>query len=76
MNKKIQKVMAQAFEIPEDQININSSLDTLENWDSIHHLRMIVFLEREFDIVIPDEKVGNMINYKLINSVINECINK
>jgi len=37
---------------------------------------MIVFLEREFDIVIPDEKVGNMINYKLINSVINECINK
>lgn len=76
MNKRIQKVMAQSFEIPEDQININSSLDTLENWDSIHHLRMIVFLERAFDIVIPDEKVGNMINYKLINSVINECINK
>jgi acyl carrier protein len=34
---------------------------------------MIVFLEREFDIEIPDESVGKMINFELIKAVIDGC---
>jgi acyl carrier protein len=34
---------------------------------------MIVFLEREFDIEIPDELVGKMINFELIKAVIDGC---
>jgi acyl carrier protein len=70
MSDRIKEIMAKAFEA---EIDDNSSQNNIENWDSIHHIKMIVFLEREFDITIPDEKVGNMVSYKLIKEVINEC---
>lgn len=74
MNKQIQEIMAKAFEVPAESITESSNQDNIETWDSLHHIKMIVFLEREFDIEIPDELVGNMVSYKLINTVVNECI--
>ena len=72
MNKHIQEVMAKAFEVPVETITESSSMDNIETWDSLHHIKLIVFLEREFDVEIPDDRVGNMISYSLIESVINE----
>jgi acyl carrier protein len=73
MNDRIVKVMAHAFEVPEEQINEHTSQDTLENWDSLHHIKMIVYLEREFDISIPDDEVSNMICYFLIERIVHDC---
>lgn len=73
MNEKIKAIMAKAFEVSEDQINENTSQDTLDTWDSLHHIKMIVFLEREFDITIPDEDVGKMISYKLVELIVSRC---
>lgn len=73
MNERIKKIMAKAFEVPVEEITTNSSQDNIETWDSLHHIKMIVFLEREFDITIPDNLVGNMVSYKLIESIINGC---
>jgi acyl carrier protein len=74
MNEKIRYIMANAFEVPAEEINENSSHDDVENWDSIHHASLIAMLEREFDIVIPEEDIVNMINFKLIKLIINEQI--
>ncbi len=65
--------MAKVFEIPIEKITDQANMDNTENWDSIHHVQMIVFLEREFDIIIPDEVVGNLISFKLIETEINKC---
>jgi acyl carrier protein len=73
MNSKIKKIMARAFEVPVEQITENSSQDNIDTWDSLHHIKMIVFLEREFNITIPDDKVGNMITFKLIALTVNGC---
>ena len=73
MNDRIKEVMAKAFEAQVSDINVDSSNDSIDTWDSLHHVKLIVFLEREFDIEIPDDVVGNMINYKLIEAVVNEC---
>jgi acyl carrier protein len=73
MNERIKKVMAKVFKTPIESITNQSNMDNTENWDSIHHVQMIVFLEREFDIIIPDEEVGNMISFKLIETEINKC---
>ena len=64
--------MAKAFEVPSENITESSSMDNIHTWDSLHHIKLIVFLEREFDVEIPDDRVGNMISYSLIESVINE----
>lgn len=70
---KIKIVMSSVFEVPIEDITENSSSDTIDSWDSLKHLNLILALEEEFDISIPDEEVGNLFNYKLIELIVNEC---
>jgi acyl carrier protein len=73
MNKdKIRHLMSVVFEVPLDAINEDSSIDTIENWDSIRHLNLILALEEEFGITIPDEEVGNLVNFKLVELIVDE----
>lgn len=73
-NSRIKQVMCAVLEVPEEVISDDSSIDTIDNWDSLRHLNLILALEDEFGISIPDEEVGNMVNYKLIKLIINDLI--
>ena len=75
LHERILKVMSLVFEVPIEMLNEESSSDTIGSWDSLKHLNLILALEEEFDIVIPDEEVGNLMNYKLIQIVIDEFNN-
>lgn len=69
---KILEVMSSVFEVELTSLNEDSSIDNIENWDSIRHLNLILALEEEFSITIPDEEVGDLVNYKLIELIVNE----
>ena len=73
-NIKIKQVMSAVFEIPVESIADDASSDNIENWDSLRHLNLILALEEEFGVSIPDEEVGNLVNYKLIELVINDLL--
>ena len=71
---KIKQVMSAVFEIPLESIADVASSDNIENWDSLRHLNLILALEEEFGVSIPDEEVGNLLNYKLIEIVIYDLL--
>ena len=71
---RIKNTMSIVFEIPVEDIKENSSADTIENWDSLRHLNLILGLEEEFEVSIPDDEVGNLVNFKLIELVINDLV--
>lgn len=73
-SEKIKNVMSAVFEVPAASITENSSSDNIETWDSLRHLNLILGLEEEFGVSIPDEEVGNLVNYKLIELTINELL--
>ena len=68
----IQKIMAIVFVLPLELINKESSQDNINAWDSIKHLDLVVVLEEEFDILFPEEEIGNLISFKLIALVVKE----
>ena len=72
VEERIKKVMSAVFEIPVEEINGNSSPDTIELWDSLKHLNLIVALEDEFEIVFEDGEIMEMINYALIEITVIE----
>ena len=72
--QRIFKVMSNVLEIEYQQLDEKSSTDNIENWDSIRHLNLILALEEEFEIMIPDDEVGNLVNFKLIEIIVNEQI--
>lgn len=69
---KILEIMSSIFEVELSTLNDDSSIDNIDNWDSIRHLNLILALEEEFNITIPDEEVGDLVNYKLIELIVNE----
>ncbi|PIY04720.1 MAG: hypothetical protein COZ21_05885 [Bacteroidetes bacterium CG_4_10_14_3_um_filter_31_20] len=73
MKSQIIKVMSAVFEVPIEDITETSSVDSIDSWDSLKHLNLILALEEEFNISIPNEEVGNLMNYKLIELIVNEC---
>ena len=74
-NKKIARiknVISSVFEISESDINDDSSPDTIESWDSLKHMNLIIALEEEFEVTFTDNEIFKMMNYALIKSIIIE----
>ena len=48
----------------------NCSTETVERWDSLTHIEIIVTVEEEFGIKIPQEKISNIIkNIMVVTNV-------
>lgn len=71
---KVQQVMADTFGVELSDIDVDSSQDSVDNWDSVNHLNLITALEEEFEIEIPFEEIGIMTNFKLVVNVITEML--
>lgn len=71
---RIKEVMSSVFDVDVNTLNEESSQDTVEQWDSMKHLDLVVALEEEFGITIPIEEVGNLINLKYIKLIIEELL--
>ena len=76
LENRIKNVMAAVFKLTVDTINDNASVDTIESWDSLKHMDLIIALEKEFDITIPDDEVVNMLSFGVILRIVNEAISK
>jgi acyl carrier protein len=70
MEDKINEVISNIFGTPLNEINGQSSPDTIENWDSINHMKLITALEEEFDVEFTDEEILEMQNVKLIKYIL------
>ena len=64
--------MSAVFEISTGEINDESSPDTIESWDSLKHMNMVVALEEEFKVKFTDDNITELINMKLIKVVLLE----
>lgn len=66
INEKVFKVVSQILGVPMEDINEDSSPDSIENWDSLRHMNLILGLEEEFGIEFTDEQIVEMLNVGLI----------
>ena len=69
---KLKSVIATVLNIDESRINEDSSIDTIEEWDSLRHMNLVLAIEEEFGVAIPDEEAAEITSYKLIKIVLNE----
>ncbi len=48
------------FGVPAEHINAASSPDTIEAWDSIQHLNLVLALEEKFGLQLSPEEMEQM----------------
>ena len=69
---RLKQVLANVFDKESESINHESSMDTIENWDSLKHLNLILALEEEFEVSFDEEETVIIVSYPLIKTVLKE----
>ena len=69
---RVTQTIAAVFEIDASEINGDTSVDTVESWDSLRHLNLVLALESEFNISLTEEQTIEVLNYPLIVAVLAE----
>jgi acyl carrier protein len=60
------------FQVPESSVGPASSPDTIESWDSLHHLSFVVALEQEFNVQFSPEEIEQLLSIELTAALLEE----
>lgn len=70
MTEAIKRVMSQIFGVDPGIIVAESSPETIERWDSLKHMQLIMALEDELNIQFPDEVIPELLSFKAIETTV------
>ena len=70
--RKLKQVIASVLGVPAETIDESTTADTVEDWGSLAQLNLILAIEEEFDVEIPDEEAADLTSYPLIKLVVAE----
>jgi acyl carrier protein len=66
--------MAAILGLEEDEIEDDTSPNTVESWDSLKHMNLILALEEEFDVEFSDDQVVELTSYREIRETLAELV--
>ena len=76
IEQKLKKSMSQIFGIPVNKISEDASPDTIEEWDSLRHMNLILALEEAFNVKFLDEDIVELLSYKLLLGELKKLVKK
>lgn len=65
---KTKSVISNALNLDEIKIGLDAAMGITDKWDSFGQLNLVLLLESEFDLVIPDDLVASLTSLKAIVS--------
>lgn len=69
---KLKAVVAAMLDIDVSTVGPTTSTDTVEQWDSVRHMNLVIALEEAFGITIPDDEVASMTSYPIVRAIVEE----
>ncbi|MDD2901310.1 MAG: acyl carrier protein [Syntrophales bacterium] len=70
LEERVLKVLRKIF----PEAKADSHIDNIEGWDSVNHLRCLLGLEEEFEIMFAPEEMEKMTSVKDMILVISEKV--
>lgn len=73
MQERIKRIIAAVFGLDNQSINEETcSVNTIENWDSLQQIRLVLALEQEFGIEFSDEEIPHLTDFSAIQSLVSD----
>ncbi|MBW2340011.1 MAG: acyl carrier protein [Deltaproteobacteria bacterium] len=71
MENNLKRIMSDVLEIGADQINEESSMETIASWDSLKHMELMVAIEENFDIpMLSMDEIVEMTRFSAIIGIL------
>jgi acyl carrier protein len=74
ISRRVFTTVSQVMNIPIEVINIDSSPDTIDTWDSLKQMNLVLALEDEFGVQFSDQQILEIQNVNLILLVLQELL--
>lgn len=71
-DKKLKQVLADVFDVEVNSIADDASQDSIEAWDSLNHLKLVLALESAFNVSFSEEQSVEILSLGLIKEVLKE----
>jgi len=68
--ERVRNVASDIFGIPANQITAESSPETIDNWDSMQHLNLVLAIEEKFGVQLDPEDIEEMKNIGAIAALV------
>ena len=70
MREILIKIMSQVFNTDKNSINEFSTMNSVENWDSLKHIDLMMSIEEEFEITFMADEIAGMNSFKKITEAL------
>ena len=67
---RLQRIVARLFSLPVAQVSPQTSSDTIDAWDSLNHLNLVLALEQEFGVRFAPEEFEQMLSVERIGALL------
>ena len=70
IKEKVFEIVAECLEKNVSDLTMDTDMDELEEWDSMRNVMILSRLEEEFDIMIPEDDIFDLVTVGAIVEVI------
>jgi acyl carrier protein len=67
---RVTAVLCDIFDLQPDEVGAATSKDTVESWDSLQHLSLVIALEEEFGVHFGDDETVILVSYPAITAAV------
>ena len=61
MKQRVLQIVSDILGEPIDRLDGSSSPDTVESWDSLNHMNLVLALEEEFEVQFSDDQIVQLL---------------
>lgn len=72
MMQKLETILATTFRLPAEKITDDLSIKSLEIWDSLLHMNLVMSLEEAYAIELTMDEIMSMVDVASIRKIISE----
>ena len=69
IKEKVLELVAECLDMPVEDLNHDTDMDHLDGWDSMRNVMILSRLENEFDVMIPEDDIFDLVS---IGSIVKE----
>jgi acyl carrier protein len=66
MLERVHRIVSDVLDVPADQVTEESSPETIDAWDSVAHLNLVLSLEQEFAVTFDLDEVAELTSVRAI----------
>jgi len=72
VNSKLAQIIAELFHLNPEKISIEDNTDTVEEWDSLGHIQLILSIEETFKVKFSTDLIPRLVSVKAIQNALRE----